>query len=61
MTSLKYNTASYKRLAEIAGWLASGENVQISRTGDQANEFGGHWMSFCAWHGNIQLLIGYGY
>jgi len=33
---LKYKPAAYKRLAEIAGWLADGENVQWRKTGQFA-------------------------
>lgn len=58
---LKYNPAGYKRLAEIAGWLANGKNVQCRRTGDHAKEFGAHWMSFTFECSNIQNMLGIGY
>ena len=45
---LKYKPAAYKRLAEIAGWLAAGEDVQWRRTGQAAKDFGGSWTQYNA-------------
>ena len=55
---LKYKPAAYKRLAEIAGWLASGENVQVRRTGQGAKTFGAGWFQFNG--ARVQDLIDYG-
>jgi len=57
VTRLKYNPAGYKRLAEIAGWLANGENAQVRPTGRDAKDFGRHWVSFDAAMGSIERLM----
>ena len=55
---LKYKPAAYKRLAEIAGWLAAGEDVQVRRTGQGAKSFGSAWFQFSG--GGLQPLLDYG-
>ena len=57
---LKFNPGRYKRLAEIAQWLADGKNVQFRRTGEPAKSFGGHWQSWRDDCGGVETCLAYG-
>ena len=53
MSKLKYNPAGYRKLAEIANWLAHGNKVEVRGTD-------GRWRLFAPEMGSVEWLIDYG-